>query len=237
MTVDTDAYEQLGDLDAPFEISTKNERRQRDREHLRDSVRCDVAPLTFEQYRAGAPCPGCGRPYLDAEPFEFKGTMNLSDRERELYEAEQSRFKAKHGSCRSHRHSVTGSLTTHCGKCCPMPPMSPSQWERIGAILALPTPMSELMVWRLRLYCGHTVERQAHRSHKTVQSAFSGAVNCTECGRDPSTVIDARTIGLAAPSPQSLAVPTVRKPTRAALERRIEELEAEVTRLRDSSVR
>ena len=232
MPVDTNAYEQLGDLDAPFEISTKGERRQRDHVQLRESMRCDVTPLTFEQYEAGAPCPGCGRAYRDAEPFEFKGTMHLSDRERERYDAEESRFKVEHGSCRSHRHSVTGSLTTHCGECCP-PPLSPSQLERIRTIIGSPTPPHELMIWRLRLYCGHTVERRAHRSHKTVQSAFSGAVNCTECGRDPSTVIDARAIGLAAPSPYSPAVPAVPKPTRAALERRIEELETEVARLRD----
>ena len=200
-------------------------------------MRCDVAPLSFEEYSAGAPCPGCGRPYRDDEPFEFRGTMHLSGRERERYEAGASRFKAQHGLCRSHQHSVQGSLTTHCGKCCPMPPMSPAQRERIGAILRRPTPAYELMVWRLRLFCGHTVERRAHRSHKTVHAAFTGAVKCTECGRDPSTVIDARAIGLAAPSPHAPAVPAVRKPTRAALERRIEELEAEVARLKGSASR
>lgn len=40
----------------------------------------------------------------------------------------------------------------------------------------------ELMVWRLRLYCGHTIERTAHRTHLTVHAAFSGSVRCTECG-------------------------------------------------------
>ena len=196
-------------------------------------MRCDVTPLTFEQYEAGAPCPGCGHAYRDAEPFEFKGTMHLSDHERERYDAEESRFKDEHASCRSHRHRVGGSLTTHCGKCCPPPPMSASELERIRKLISSPTPPHELMIWRLRLYCGHTVERRAHRSHKTVQSAFNGAVNCTECGSDPSTVIDACAIGLAAPSPYSSKAPEVRKPTRAALERRIAELEAEVARLRD----
>ncbi len=237
MTVEETAYEQVGDLEAPFSLSAKEVRRQRDREQLRESMRCDVAPLSVEEYSAGAPCPGCGRPDRDAEPFEFRGTMHLSGREKEHYEAEQSGFKAQHGSCRSHRHSVQGSLTTHCGKCCPMPPISPAQLARVGALLRTPTPAYELMVWRLRLYCGHTVERQAHRSHKTVHSAFTGAVKCTECGRDPSTVIAARAIGPAAPSPHAPAVSAVRKPTRAALERRIEELEAEVGRLTDSARR
>lgn len=115
--------------------------------------------------------------------------------------------------------------------------MSPAQVARVGTLLGTPTSACELIIWRLRLYCGHTVERRAHRSHKTVHSAFTGAVKCTECGRDPSTVIQARTIGPAAPSPHSPAAPAVRKPTRAALERRIEELEAEVARLKHSARR
>jgi hypothetical protein len=101
VSVDLDAYERVGDLTKPFEVTAKDARRQEDRQRLRDSVRCDVAPLTFEQYCAGAPCPGCGLPYVDSEPFDFKGTMNLSDGERVRYDAEQSRFKAAHASCRS----------------------------------------------------------------------------------------------------------------------------------------
>jgi hypothetical protein len=229
--VDLDDYERLGDLDKPFYVDAKDTRRQQDRERLRDSMRCDVAPLTFEQYRAGVPCPGCGLPYVDSEPFDFKGTINLSDDERVRYDAEESRFKAAHASCRSHRHSISGSLTMHCGKCCPPPPLSPSQRERIRALMS-PTAPHELMVWRLRLYCGHTVERTAHRSHLTVHSAFSGSVRCTECGCDPATVVDARVVGLAAEPTRPESAPVARKPTRAALERRIEELEAEVARLR-----
>lgn len=236
MPIDLDAYERIADLDKPFEVSAKDARRQEDRQRLRDSMRCDVAPLTFEQYHAGAPCPGCGRPYVDDEPFEFKWTMNLSDTERMRYDAEESRFKALHASCRSHSHSVSGSLTRHCGKCCPMPPMSPSRLDQVRALLTptAPTAPHELMVWRLRLYCGHTVERAAHRSHKTVHSAFCGSVRCSECGCDPATVIDARAAGLAAEPIQPEPVPAPRKPTRAALERRIKELEAEVARLQSS---
>jgi hypothetical protein len=100
---DLDAYERLGDLDKPFEVSTKDARRQKDRQRLRDSMQCDATPLTFEQYRAGVPCPGCGLPYVDAEPFDFRGTMNLSDDERVRYEAEEARFKEAHRSCASHR--------------------------------------------------------------------------------------------------------------------------------------
>jgi hypothetical protein len=231
--IDLDAYERVGDLEKPFEVTAKDARRQDDRQRLRHSMRCDVAPLTFEQYRAGAPCPGCGLPYVDSEPFDFKGTINLSDAERVRYDAEESRFKAAHASCRSHSHSISGSLTKHCGKCCPPPPMSPSQLERIRALMT-PAAAHELMVWRLRLYCGHTVERTAHRSHLTVHAAFGGSVRCTECGCDPATVIDARAIGLVAAPTHPEPAPAVRKPTRAELERRIEELEVEVARLQGS---
>jgi hypothetical protein len=233
VSIDLDAYERLGDVDKPFEVSAKDARRQQERQRLRDSMRCDVAPLTFEQYRARVPCPGCGLPYVDAEPFDFRGTMNLSDAEQVRYEAEESRFKTVHASCRSHRHSVSGSLTKHCGKCCPMPPLSPSQLDRIR-VLMTPTAPHELMVWRLRLYCGHTVERTAHRSHRKVCSAFSGSARCAECGCDPATVVDARAIGFVAEPTHPEPVPAVRKPTRAALERRIEELEAVIARLQGS---
>lgn len=233
VSVDLDAYERLGDLAKPFEVTAKDRRRQDDRERLGASMRCDVAPLTFEQYRAGVPCPGCGRPYIDSERFDFKGTMNLSDTERVRCQAEESRFRAAHSSCNSHSHGVSGSLTKHCGKCCPMPPLSPSQLHRIG-VLMRPTPPHELMVWRLRLYCGHVVERTAHRSHRTVHAAFSSSVQCAECGCDPATVIDARATGLLAEPAKPESVPVVRKPTRAALERRVEELETEVARLRGS---
>ncbi|MCW2530361.1 MAG: hypothetical protein JWM76_5221, partial [Pseudonocardiales bacterium] len=71
-------------------------------------MRCDVASLTSSRT---VPCPGCGRPYVDAEPFAFKGTLNLSDVDRLRYDAEESRFKAARTSCRSHCHAVSGSLT------------------------------------------------------------------------------------------------------------------------------
>lgn len=234
MSADLDAYERFGNLDAPFAVSTKDERRQRDRQRLRDSMHCEVVPLTYEQYRAGQPCPGCGRPYVDAEPFEPKGTMFFSDAERARYDAEEARFKEVHPSCGSHRHGVSGSLTKHCGKCCPPPPLSTAQLDRLATLLRTPIPDHELMVWRLRLYCGHTVERRAHASHKTVHAAFTGSTKCAECGCDPAIIIDARALGRVAPPTGTETRPTttaLRKPTRAALEKRIAVLEAEVAQL------
>jgi hypothetical protein len=236
---DLTEYERLGDLDGPFELAAKHERVQRERERLRDAVRCDVVSLTYEDYVAGLPCPGCGRPYLDKERWDFRGTMNMTPEERARYDAEGSRYEAAHGSCGSHRHSVSGSLTTHCGECCPPPPLSPTQIDRLRQLLGRATSPHELMRWRLRLYCGHIVERQAHFTHKTLRAAFTGSVTCSECGLDPATIVDGAAVGLAsAPVDASRSVPVrgPRKKTRAELEARVRELEAEVERLQQSKI-
>lgn len=218
--VHTADYEKRGDLNAPFEFTRQAEKKQREAEHIRDSVRCDVPSLTWDQYVAGEPCPGCGRPYRDDERWESKGTMYLTDDERARHDAEEARYKRDHPECHSHRHSVSGSLTLHCGKCCPPPPMSPTQREEIGRLLSTRTPPAQLMRWRLRLFCGHVVERTAHYTHKTLHNAFTGSAACTECGLDPATIVDGEAIGLVAEPPSrsqagapASVSPKVRKPT------------------------
>jgi hypothetical protein len=61
------------------------------------------------------------------------------------------------------------------------PPLTPEQLQKLRTLLgrAARTPARELMVWRLRLYCGHETET---RVHKTGQPPH-GAV-CPVCGRD-----------------------------------------------------
>lgn len=188
-------HEPLGDIEAPFELTKAHHRRQETAARLADSMRCDVPRLTYEQFRSGVPCPGCGRPYVDAEPWESRGTMHMTEDERARYEAEELTYKELHASCHSARHSMSGSLTIHCMKCCPPPPMSPTQVEKVRAIPSRPAPPTELMVWRLRLYCGHVIDRRAHRSHLTADRAFTGGLACTECSLRPATIIDAVPIG------------------------------------------
>lgn len=108
-------YEKLGDLDAPLELTRKAKRAQAEAERIRDALSCDVAALTWEEYVAGEPCPGCGRPYRDDEHWESKGTMYFTDEERARHEAEDARYRQDHAECGSACHSVSGSLTTHCG--------------------------------------------------------------------------------------------------------------------------
>lgn len=227
-------YEDLGDLDAPFALSAKHHYVQREGERLREAVRCNIPPLPYDEYSSGAPCPGCGRPYRGEEPWEFRGTMHLGEEERARYESEEQRYRAAHGGCGSYRHRVSGSLTAHCGKCCPPPPLSPASIERLGQILGGPTRPDELMRWRLRLYCGHVVERLAHYTHKTTRAAFTGSVTCPECGLDPASIVDGVVLGLADEQSAGKSALSVvrRKPTRSQLEARVRELEAEVERLR-----
>lgn len=117
-----------------------------------------------------------------------------------------------------------------------LPPLSAGQCEQIGRILST-APRAEQMTWRLRLFCGHTVVRSAHASHRTIHGAFMGGVSCPECGLDPATIIDGEAIGLVESSPLAVTAKSVRsgKPTKAELEARVRELEAEVERLHGAS--
>lgn len=234
--VDLAEYERRGDLDAPFKLTKKHERTQKGLERMRDAVRCGTPPLTWAAYVAGEPCPGCRRPYRDEERWEFRGTMHMTPAERARYDAEEERYTKAHGDCHAMRHSVSGSLILHCGKCCPAPPLSPGKIESIGRMLGSPKQPHELMRWRLRLYCGHVVERRAHYTNKTLHAAFTGSVQCIECGLDPATLVDGEAIGLAGEPPVASPSPArvQRKPTRAELEARVRELEAEVERLRST---
>lgn len=94
------------------------------------------------------------------------------------------------------------------------------------------TPDHELTRWQLTLYCGHDVQRTAHRSHPTYGAAASGLVRaCEICGTDPAFVVAEKSLGPAAPAPPP--PPPVNRPAaRKALERRATKLEAELAAIR-----
>lgn len=191
-------YEILGDLDAPFEVTkVAAEQRQAEAERVRRAH--DEAPprLSHDQMMAGEPCPGCRRPLLDPEPWNFRGTMHMTKDERRRYEAEESTFRELHPDCGTTRWSMSGSLTTHCSLCCPSPPLSPAQIEVLSrsARTRTSSPAHDLMRWQLRLFCGHEVERIVHKSWKSARS-FAGSGACPTCGLDPAVLVDARPIGL-----------------------------------------
>ncbi|MEV5704775.1 hypothetical protein [Actinoallomurus sp. NPDC052274] len=120
------------------------------------------------------------------------------------------------------------------------PPLEPEQIATLRAVFhaSARRPDSELMRWRLRLYCGHVIERTSHISNKTVHQAFTGCARCSECGLYPATIIAAKPLG----SPSASAITStpdagvpLRRPTRKELEARIAELEAENEALRRHS--
>jgi hypothetical protein len=185
-------YEDLGDPDVPVEATKKDLARQAEAEQMTPRF-SDLPGLTYDEMVSGAPCPGCGLPWVDpdAEPWHSKGTIHMTDAERERYEAEEARFKAQHGNCHGVRMGSHGIITTHCGQRCPMPPMSPERVEDLAQVFAsLPPPRpTDLVRWKLRLICGHVVEHTAHRDKRTV----AGHVACSECGKNPAVILAART--------------------------------------------
>ncbi|WP_411144916.1 hypothetical protein [Streptomyces sp. x-80] len=93
----------------------------------------------------------------------------------------------------------------------------------------------EIMRWRIRLYCGHIVEKQAHYTYADPVSAGVGSERCDECKGKQSTIVAFEPIGLRAEPPKltvPMPPPPPKKPTRAELERRVKALEEENERLR-----
>jgi hypothetical protein len=90
--------------------------------------------LTHEQMMAGEPCPGCGEePVSLGEPPSWtgKGTMYLTADEQAARTAAEQAFKKRHLYCYAERWSMAGGAVSHCGRCCPPPPMSRDQIRRI----------------------------------------------------------------------------------------------------------
>ncbi|MFB8396250.1 hypothetical protein [Streptomyces yangpuensis] len=93
----------------------------------------------------------------------------------------------------------------------------------------------EIMRWRVRLYCGHIIETEAHYTYTDPLSAGSYGRRCSECGEDRQTIVAFEPIGLRGEPQEAiepLPPPPPKKPTRAELERRVKTLEKENERLR-----
>jgi hypothetical protein len=67
-------------------------------------------------------CEGCGREFLSAEPWEFKGLKYMTPDELDRWQNEEIRFKSEHPNCRAGAWTFQGSLTKHCFNCCPPAP-------------------------------------------------------------------------------------------------------------------
>ena len=108
------------------------------------------------------------------------------------------------------------------------PPLSQETLQRVAVLLSRKTPPSELIEWRLRLFCGHVITRTSHHAHTTVHSAFMGGIKCPECGLDPATIIAAQAIHRFEPDPP----PTPRsQPSEESIRRAIERHERAIDKL------
>lgn len=67
--------------------------------------------LTYDQIRAGVPCPGCGRPWV--------GPQEELDRDK-------AQWQVLHGECRAGSNGYSDA-PLHCLRCCGVPALSPEQ--------------------------------------------------------------------------------------------------------------
>lgn len=135
--------------------------------------------LTRAELEAGVCCRGCGLPIID-ELGDSPPLMLLTDEERTERENVNRAFASRHPDCKSIRWSMSGSRTTHCGECCPPPPLGDQQIEAFARLLrsVLDINPVELDAWRLTLTCAHRVERAVHRTNRSWTSLTS---HCPEC--------------------------------------------------------
>jgi hypothetical protein len=136
---------------------------------------------------------------------------------------QDKRRQAQSEQLRHHAHESVKDL----------PPLAPESIKAVASVLSHATPAHELMLWRLRLYCGHLVERSAHFTHKTVHAAFMASTSCPDCGLGPATIVAAEAIGLVSEPPH----PIERKPVAPRRAKQIEQLiarrEREIMQLRE----
>ncbi|MGJ5754347.1 hypothetical protein FB563_2514 [Streptomyces puniciscabiei] len=166
----------------------EDDRRQ---EEKREQWQREGMYLSREELIAGHPCRGCGEPILDGLG-DRPPLLRMTSEERAEYDAEEARYKERHGECRAHRWTVSGSRTQHCGHCCPPPPMGEEQARAIAKILfGHKTDKRDLNDWDLTLTCDHTVRRTQHRDH---QHYSTSVVQCPTCG-ERRGVIEAALVG------------------------------------------
>lgn len=110
-----------------------------------------------------------------------------------------------------------------------MPPLPDEILEKVATLLSQPTPDSQIMRWRVRLFCGHIVEARRHFEMKRPTDHGCSSQLCPECGMDPAAIVAYEPLG---PAAEPVAAPAVQRPrVRSSLSKA--ELQAENARLRD----
>lgn len=158
-----------------LEAEAEHERR----EARRKEWQAAGAYLTRDELEAGEACRGCGVPVIDGLG-DWSLPRQRTPEEQAAFAAADDGYRARHGDCRSHRWSISGSRSWHCGHCCPPHPLNQHQIDFITAMLRSPSNPKELNTWRLTLTCEHVVERKMHRSNRQWSTR---SVECAVCAR------------------------------------------------------
>ncbi|MGW1143547.1 hypothetical protein ACWD6I_00505 [Streptomyces sp. NPDC002454] len=149
--------------------------------------------LTWDEYKAGVPCRGCGEPMYDGLG-SWPGLMYLTVEEQRDHEAMEERFRQLHPDCKSGRWSTDGSRVTHCCLCCPPPPLGPGQIEKLSRLFqSFPSAeerKKHLDAWELILTCDHVTTFIQHRENTYVRRV----VDCPECQMRRG-VVDSKRLG------------------------------------------
>jgi hypothetical protein len=59
----------------------------------------------------------------------------MSEVECAAYDEADRAYQERHGDCRCHGWSMSGSRTWHCVECCPPHPLSDEQLERLAVLV------------------------------------------------------------------------------------------------------
>jgi hypothetical protein len=145
----------------------------------RQEWRRDGAYLSRAELEAGESCRGCGESLLD-RLGSWPPLMQLTSAEKGDHDRTEAFYRQRHGECRSHRWSISGHRATHCGYCCPPPPMSKRQIDEVRRLLSSgKADKKDLDDWDLTLTCDHVVRRSQHRDHEGCTTRVAG---CPACG-------------------------------------------------------
>jgi hypothetical protein len=202
-----DEYESLGDPDVSYLVTKRDTRRQRDAERIHKSV----LQSHFHQYTVGESAGGY-----------YSHSHDGWDELGHVHPGQQAFPGRSDGGYWEESGPSLGATTP-----APVAANVARAWELL--LRQDPTPPYMLMRWRLRLYCGHDVERTAHSENRTAERAFSALMSCPECGLDPATIVAARALGVVESPP---APPAPEKPSARTLRRKLAKAEAEVARLK-----
>jgi hypothetical protein len=169
------------------EAAESEDRRARER---RQQWQREGMYLSWAELEAGEHCRGCGQPLRDGLG-NWPPLLDLTPDQRAEYDRVEELFRDRHRSCRSHRWGLDGHRTLHCGYCCPPPPLSPRQVDRLSQIFSFPRRPEDQDAWDLELTCGHTVRRTQHHDHDRYSARV---VECPMCEQRRG-VISAERIG------------------------------------------